>query len=111
MHELFDFLRLVLEAFGVICLFVIAVSLQQGARIMSVLQDQVKELTDEVAVIRTVAESENALLSKIFGLLQAAVDTGSIDNVKAAVAALKSEQASMEAAIAANTPTEPPPAP
>ena len=75
------------------------------------MSQQVDDLVVAVAELRTVADSSEALLDKLFGIIQGAIDTGDLAKVQTAVDELKAEAAELAAAVVRNTPAEPPPTP
>lgn len=86
----------------------ISTKLTKQSRRMRTMSAAIDQLVAEVAEIKTVEASEAALLDKLFGLLQAAVDTGDIAKVQSAITDLQAVKADAVAAIARNTPAEPP---
>ncbi len=69
----------------------------------------VDDLVVQVQGLRGVVDSADALLAKLFALIQGAIDTGDVAKVQAALDDLKVQQSDLAAAVAANTPPGPTP--
>lgn len=67
----------------------------------------VDDLVGQVKSLRGVVDSADALLAKLFALIQGAIDTGDVTKVQAALDDLKAQQTDLANAVAANTPPAP----
>ncbi len=73
-------------------------------RLETVMRQETQELIDEVSAIRSASDAAQALLDRIFAMIDNADD---IAAVKQAVADLKSEKDELAAAVERNTPADP----
>lgn len=64
----------------------------------------VDDLAAEVAGLKSVIVSAETLLTKLFALVQGAIDTGDITKVQVVIDDLKAQKAELAASVEANTP-------